>query len=110
MDEVIMVLTTLPQESDAQAMARLLVEGKLVACASILPAVQSVYRWQGQLETATESVLMMKTTAQRYPEVEAAILAAHPYALPEIMALPVVEGLPAYLSWVRQETRKEIDV
>ncbi|HOG04305.1 MAG TPA: divalent-cation tolerance protein CutA, partial [Accumulibacter sp.] len=75
------------------------------ACVNILPACHSIYRWQGVLETADEVPLWIKTTSERYPALQAAIRNRHPYALPEVIALPVVQGLPDYLAWVARETR-----
>ena len=69
-----------------------------------------MYRWQGAIEEAREVTLLIKTTQLRYPELEAAIRKEHPYDVPEIIAMPVLAGLPAYLNWVEEETTKEIDV
>jgi len=82
------------------------VEARLAACVNILPRVQSVYRWQGAVESASEIPLLIKTTAANYPALENAIRAQHPYEIPEIIALPVERGLPAYLNWVAAETCK----
>lgn len=110
MPQTLLVLTNLPDLASAQALARSLVEQKLAACANILPAVKSVYRWQGALEEADEVSVLLKTSAARYAELEAAIGALHPYALPEIIAVPIVAGLPAYLAWVAAETKKDIQI
>ena len=106
MDQAIVVLTNLPDEDSARALARRLVEQRLAACVNILPGVQSIYRWQGQLEEARETSLSIKTTASRYPELEAAIRAHHPYDVPEIVALPVTHGWHPYLEWIAGETDK----
>jgi len=108
--EALLVLTNMPDFSAANVLAQLLVERKLAACVNLLPAVHSVYLWQGALEQATEVTLMIKTTTQRYDELEAAIKAAHPYDLPEIIALPIVKGLPAYLEWIGAETKRDLNV
>lgn len=110
MEQVLLVLSNLPDEASAHALARQLVEQRIAACVNILPAVRSVYQWQGQVEQATEVTLLMKTTHLRYAELESAIRNAHPYEVPEIIAVPIVGGLPAYLNWVEQETTKGIDV
>ena len=110
MQDVLLVLTNVPDEASAKTIARVVVEGKYAACVNVLPAVQSIYRWQGALEEATEVTLLIKTTRERYGELEAAIKGAHPYDVPEIIAMPVVAGLPSYLSWVVSETKKEVDV
>lgn len=107
MHEILLVLTNVPDEATGEAIARALVEDRLAACVNLLPAVQSIYRWQGAIEQAHETTLLIKTTPQRYPELEAAIRARHPYEVPEIVAVPVTAGLPAYLAWVAMETEKK---
>jgi periplasmic divalent cation tolerance protein len=101
---VLLVLSNLPDHDSAAALAGALVEARLVACVNVLAPCTSVYRWQGVVETASEVPVLMKTTAARYAELEAAIRARHPYELPEIVAVPVEHGLPAYLAWVAGET------
>lgn len=81
-------------------MARVLVEAKLAACVNILPAMRSIYRWQGEIQTATEHLLIAKTRVVDYPAIETRIKALHSYELPEVIAVPVVGGLPAYLAWL----------
>lgn len=100
----LLVLTNLPDAGQAQALAAALVEAHLAACVNILAPCTSVYRWNGAIETATEVALLIKTTAARYAALEAAIRARHPYELPEIVAVPVTQGLPGYLDWVAAET------
>jgi periplasmic divalent cation tolerance protein len=102
----LLVLTNCPDEESANAIALALVEQRLAACVSILPRVQSVYRWQGAVESATEIPLFIKSTATNYPALEAAIRDRHPYQVPEIIALPVEHGLPAYLDWIATETTR----
>ena len=104
MEQVIIVMTHLPDAATAEALAGALVEARLAACAGLTTGVQSVYRWQGKIERANEVTLTLKTTQRHYAALEAAIRAAHPYELPEIIALPVVAGLSAYLQWVVAET------
>jgi periplasmic divalent cation tolerance protein len=104
MEQVFIVMTHLPDTATAEALASALVEARLAACASLTPGVQSVYRWQGKIERANEVTLTIKTTQRHYAALEAAIRAAHPYELPEIIALPVVAGLSSYLQWVVAET------
>ena len=99
----LLVLTNCPDEESANAIALALVEERLAACVSIMPRVQSVYRWQGAVESATEIPLFIKSTATNYPALEAAIRDRHPYKVPEIIALAVERGLPAYLDWVTTE-------
>lgn len=104
-DNVLIVLTNCPDEDVADRLARTLVEQKLAACVNRLPAVNSVYRWQGSVERAVEVPLLIKSTRERLPEIQEAIRALHPYEVPEIVAIPVVAGLPAYLRWVVDETQ-----
>lgn len=100
----LLVLTTLPDQACAEKLAASLVDQRLAACASIQAPCQSVYRWQGAVETACEVPLHLKTTVARYAALAAAIRAAHPYAVPEIIAVPITHGLPEYLSWLATET------
>jgi periplasmic divalent cation tolerance protein len=99
MAEVLLVLTTLPDRAGADALAARLVEEHLAACVNILAPCESVFRWQGAVETASEIPLLIKTTHARYPALEAAVQAMHPYEVPELIALPVTHGLAAYLDW-----------
>ena len=110
MNDVIVVLTNVPDEALARHIGAALVEQKLAACVNILGACESIYRWQGKVETARETPLMIKTTRARYVEVEAVIRAMHVYEVPEIVVLPVENGLPAYLDWVRAETNAPVNV
>lgn len=102
--DALLVLTNLPDAASARALAAHLVEARLAACVNILAPCRSVYRWEGTLEDAEEVPLLVKTTAARYPALEAAIRARHPYELPEIVAVPIERGLPDYLAWVAAET------
>lgn len=102
--EPLLVITNCPDEECANAIALALVEAKLAACVNILPRVQSIYRWQGVVESAAEVPLLIKSTAANFPALEAAIKQRHPYELPEIIALPITQGLPAYLNWLAAET------
>jgi periplasmic divalent cation tolerance protein len=104
MDEVIVVLTNLPDREAALKLARELVTQRLAACVNVLAECNSVYRWRGEIENAAEVPVLIKTRAARYAEVEAAIRALHPYELPEIVAVPVGRGLEEYLRWVADET------
>lgn len=102
--ETLIVITNCPDEETANAIALAVVEEKLAACVNILPRVQSIYRWQGVVESAAEIPLLIKATTRNYPALEARIKALHPYDVPEIIAVPVARGLPAYLNWVAAET------
>ena len=110
MQQTLLVMTNLPDMPAAKAMAQQLVEQHLAACVNIMPGVHSVYRWQGALEEAGELSLLIKTTGSRYAELEAVIKAMHPYQVPEIIALPIVGGLPQYLDWIAEETKRNVDV
>ncbi|MBN9697412.1 MAG: divalent-cation tolerance protein CutA [Zoogloea sp.] len=103
-DDILLVLTNLPDADSAGRVARLLIEQRLAACVNVLAPCTSVYRWQGALETASELPLLIKTTRAAYPALQATLREAHPYELPEIVAIPVQEGLPDYLAWVAAET------
>ncbi|HUP28707.1 MAG TPA: divalent-cation tolerance protein CutA [Usitatibacter sp.] len=100
---VIAVLTNLPDSESAFNLARELVHLRLAACANVLPAVTSFYRWEGRDEEAREHPVLLKSTAERYASLERAIRERHPYSLPEIIAWPVSAGLPEYLAWVEGE-------
>ena len=102
--KALLVLTNLPDEDTARTLAGTLVESRLAACVNILAPCRSVYRWEGKVEDASEVPLLIKTTAERYPALEAAIRQYHPYELPEIVAVPIEHGLPDYLRWVISET------
>ena len=104
MNAVLVVLTNLPDRASAEALAVRLVEGRHAACVNILAPCVSVYRWKNDIQHDEEHPLLIKTTAEHYAALENAIRDAHPYDLPEIIALPVSAGLPAYLDWVAQET------
>jgi periplasmic divalent cation tolerance protein len=103
MDEVLLVLTNLPDRDSAQRIAHSLIESRAAACVNILAECTSVYRWNEKTETASEVPLLIKTTRAAYLRVEELIRSQHPYELPEIIAVSVVAGLPSYLQWVKQE-------
>lgn len=102
--EPIVVYCTCPDAGTAHRLARGLVEARVAACVSVTPPLTSVYRWQGRTEVTEEVLMLVKTTRERYAALEEAILAAHPYELPEIIALPVTAGLHGYIEWVEQCT------
>ena len=104
MTPTLLVLTNLPDLVGAETLAQALIEARLAACVNILAPCRSVYRWQDAVEHAEEVPLLIKTTEDRYPALEAAIRARHPYELPEIVALSISRGLPEYLAWVDAQT------
>jgi periplasmic divalent cation tolerance protein len=99
---VVLVLTTLGADADAAAFARSLVDERLAACVNILPAVTSVYRWQGTVEQDREQLLVVKTTTDRLAALEARVRQLHPYDLPEFLVIPASGGSTAYLAWVSE--------
>jgi periplasmic divalent cation tolerance protein len=101
--DTLLVFVSCPAEA-AEVLAGALVELRLAACVSQLPGVRSVYRWQGAVERAEETLLIAKTSQARYAELEAEVRRRHPYELPEVLAVHVAGGLPAYLQWVREST------
>ncbi len=100
----IIVLTNAPDRAVARKIADALIERKLAACVNMLAECSSVYRWKGAVETATEVPLLIKTRAEIYDDVEAAIRGLHPYELPEIIAVAVERGSPGFLDWVDAQT------
>jgi len=102
--DAVIVFTTLETPDAARALVERLVEQRIVACGTIVPAATSVYRWEGTITPASEALVLLKTTRARWPALRAAIDHEHPYRVPELLAVPVVHGLPAYLAWVAAET------
>jgi periplasmic divalent cation tolerance protein len=102
--EILLLITTLPDKASAERIARTLVDERLAACVSVLPSCTSIYRWQGAVETAAEVPLLIKTTKKAYAGLEQRLRECHSYELPEILAIPVVEGLNEYLQWIARET------
>jgi len=103
----IQVVTTTSSRANAEGIAQLLVEQRLAACVQVVGPVFSRYRWRGKVETAREWLCLIKTRSNAYPEVEAAIRAIHPYEVPEILAVPVVNGYEGYLRWMGSSVRSE---
>ncbi len=101
----LLVLTNLPDRASAEKLAEALVEAHIAACVNILAPCRSVYRWKGAVQHDEEHPVLIKTSAERYAALEKAVRALHPYELPEIVAVPIERGLPAYLDWVEAETR-----
>jgi periplasmic divalent cation tolerance protein len=100
MTDKIVVLSTCASEEEADRIARLLVEGRVAACVNIVPGVRSVYRWQGAVESSGEWLLAIKSTRERFDALRTAIEKSHSYEVPEIVALPVVDGAANYLNWI----------
>jgi periplasmic divalent cation tolerance protein len=102
--DTLLLFTNLPDRESALRLARVLIEARSAACVNVLGGCTSVYRWQGATETAEEVPVLIKTRASLYETVERTIREQHPYQVPEIIAVPVARGLPAYLEWVESET------
>ena len=106
---MLLVLTNLPDRAAAERLADSLIEKRLAACVNILAPCRSVYRWKDAVQHDEEHPMLIKSTTDSYPALEAAIRAGHPYELPEIIAVPIERGLPAYLDWIAAETRASRD-
>lgn len=105
MSEHHVILCTCPDDATARELAGRMVEEKLAACVNILPGLTSVYEWQGRVETDPETLLIIKTAGDRVAALTDRLAAIHPYDVPEVIALPIEAGLPAYLQWLVDETR-----
>ena len=105
MEEMLLILTTLPSVEEAERLAKSLLKVRLAACCSIIPGLKSIYWWEGKLESSGEVLLLIKTRGSLYREVEAAIRREHPYQLPEIAALKVDSVLPEYLEWLKASVK-----
>ena len=106
MTDKIVVLNTCEKEAEAESLARLLIDRQLAACVNIVPQVRSFYRWKGSVESSEEFLLMVKTSRALFDEVKTAIEQAHSYEIPEIVALPVVDGAADYLGWLESNLKK----
>ena len=104
MTDKIVILSTCANEEDAARLARALVEARVAACVNIVPSVRSFYRWKGAVEDAAECLLVIKSSRPLFDAVRGVLEKLHPYELPEIIALPIERGLPAYLAWLASET------
>ena len=103
----LLVLTNVPERAVAERLADLLIGEQLAACVNILAPCRSVYRWKGAVQHDEEHPMLIKTTPERYQALQQALREGHPYELPEIIAVPVEQGLPEYLQWVADETRAQ---
>ncbi|MEP6877260.1 MAG: divalent-cation tolerance protein CutA [Nitrosospira sp.] len=100
----ILIITNLPDRASAMALAHRLIDARLAACVNVLADCTSVYRWEEKNETVNEVPVFIKTSAKHYAQLEQLIKSIHPYELPEIIAVPISNGLPAYLKWIIDET------
>ncbi|MBT9568302.1 MAG: divalent-cation tolerance protein CutA [Thiobacillus sp.] len=104
--EPLLILTNVPDLASAEKLANALIDERAAACVNVLAPAHSIYRWKGGVERAVEIPLLIKTTAVNYARVEQIVCAQHPYDVPELIAIPITHGLPAYLEWVATETEK----
>jgi periplasmic divalent cation tolerance protein len=104
-DEVLLAFSTFPDLETARRIARDLVTENFAACANIVPAIESIYRWQGKIEQGNETLVLFKTTSARSAAFQEQLKSLHPYDVPEIIFLPVTTGLPDYLRWVADNSR-----
>jgi periplasmic divalent cation tolerance protein len=103
----LLILCTCPDQATAQTIANQLVDQALAACVNILPGLTSIYQWRGKRETAQEHLLLIKTTDEAYKTLEQAITELHPYELPEVIAVPITQGLNGYLQWIELQTKRQ---
>ena len=106
MTDKIVVLTTCAEESDAERMARALVDARLAACVNVVPGVRSFYHWKGKTESTEEYLLIVKTSRDLFGALRTEMEKLHPYELPELLALPVIAGAEDYLSWLQSNLRE----
>ena len=107
MSDHLVVLSTVAKAEDAERIGRALVEGGLAACVNVVPAVTSIYKWKGKLEREEERLLVIKTRADRFEALREALVALHPYEMPEVLALPVAGGHGPYLEWLDANVKKD---
>ena len=101
-NDCVVVWTTIGPAADGRGMASILVNERLAACVNVLPEMDSIYRWKGQVETDRERQLVIKTTAARVPALRARVRELHDYEVPEFIVLPIIGGSDAYLNWIRE--------
>jgi periplasmic divalent cation tolerance protein len=104
--EPILIMTNFPDKKGAVALAEALIDQHLAACVNVLSPCTSIYRWQGTVESVDEIPILIKTLRQHYDRVEQLIKIMHPYELPEVIMVPILNGLPAYLQWIANETQQ----
>lgn len=110
MTDKVLILVTASSRRESRKIARHLVEMRLAACVNISPPIESHYRWEGKLQEDKEFQLMIKTTRDLFPEVRREILKKHSYKIPEIICLPIVDGLPEYLNWVGESVKQPVPI
>ena len=100
------MFVTAATAEEAERLGRIILESRRAACVNVLHGIRSIFRWENKINVENECLMLIKTTLERYPELEAVIRRHHSYTIPEIIALPVIAGSAPYLEWVREETRK----
>jgi periplasmic divalent cation tolerance protein len=105
MNDTLLVVTTVPEQQIARNLAKAVIAENLAACINIIPHVSSIYRWQQDVCETNEYLLLIKTQQNCYKRLEAFIRENHSYQLPELIALPITQGLPAYLGWIKESTQ-----
>ena len=103
-DEPLLVLCTAPDHEVAARLAALLLDHRVAACVNVVPGLRSFYRWEGAVQSDAEVQLLIKTRRSRFDALREVLVPAHPYDVPEILALPIADGSDAYLAWLREET------
>ena len=106
-DKIVLALSTFPDRETAQRISTQLVTERLAACANILPAIESVYRWKDKIESATETLVFFKLSEDRQSAFQEKLRSLHPYEVPEIISVPITNGLPDYLRWVAENCRSQ---
>jgi len=109
MTDKIVILSTCSTEEEAERLARLLVDAHLAACVSLIPQVRSFYRWKGAIESAGECLLLIKSSRELFDSVRARLATAHSYEVPELLALPVIEGAANYMNWLDDNLRSRTE-
>jgi len=107
-EKYIQILTTVEKKKDAEKIAKIIAEKRLAGCIQIIGPITSTYWWKGKLEKSKEYLLFIKTRKRLYKEVEREIKKVHPYKVPEIIAIPIIEGSEEYLKWLSKETKKSL--
>ena len=105
MTDKIVIFSSCPSAEEAEKVARGLVEKRLAACVTLIPGARSIYRWKGEIEEADEYVLLIKSCRGLFPRLKEELAALHSYEVPEILAVPVVEGASAYIDWIDKELK-----
>jgi periplasmic divalent cation tolerance protein len=106
-EETIIVFSTFPDAATARAVARTLIDSRLAACVNILPAIESIYRWKGEIESASEILILIKSTTWKYQLLEAKIRELHPYEVPEIISIRADSGHVPYLRWIEESLNEK---